>query len=327
MRILIVKLSSLGDLFHALPTVHNLKEGLGAQVDWVVTEAYVDLVRHFTDVDHVIPFPRRDTLSRLRPFLRELRRHRYDMVIDLQGLLKSAMVARLARTRRRIGPSFNREGSRRLYTEIAGPRNKDRHAVDENLDVIDHLGLARTPVRFPVVFPKRLYDEPRPRIALCPASRWPSKNWPADRFQAVARDLQERHQASIFLIGDRGDRPLCDTIAAGLPGCVVNLAGRTSLAEMGGLLQGMDVLVSNDSGPSHIAAALGVPCVVVFGPTNPDRTGPYGPQHRIAKTNLPCRPCYSRVCRQPDTPCINGVQSYHVRELVDDILAGPRAVV
>ena len=321
MRILVVKLSSLGDLFHALPAVHNLKTGFGAQLDWVVTEAYVDLVRHFTDIDHVISFPRRNTLARSGPFLRDLRQHRYDLVVDFQGLLKSAIVTRLARTRRRIGPSFNRECSRWLYTEIAGVRNKARHAVEENLDVIDHLGLARTPPVFPVKFPQRMVAGAHPRIAICLSSRWLSKNWPPDRFQAVARYLQEQHAAAIFLIGAKSDRALCSAIADGLPGPAINLAGQTTLAEMGGLLQAMDVLVSNDSGPSHIAAAVGTPCVAVFGPTNPDRTGPYGAMHRVAKTSLPCRPCYRRTCKRPDIPCITGVQSYQVCELVEEVLA------
>jgi heptosyltransferase I len=321
MRILVVKLSSLGDLLHALPAVHNLKAGFGAQLDWVVTEAYVDLVRHFTDVERVISFPRRDTLARSGPFLRELRQHWYDMVVDLQGLLKSAMVTRLARTHRRIGPSFNREGSRWLYTEIAGVRNKNRHAVEENLDVIDHLGLDRLAPVFPVTFPERLVDGPRPRVAICPSSRWPTKNWPPARFHAVARHLQETHGASIYLIGAKADRALCSVVADGLPNPATNLAGQTTLAEMGGLLQAMDVLVSNDSGPSHIAAAVGTPCVVVFGPTNPERTGPYGDRHRVARTNLPCRPCYRRTCQRADIPCITGIQSYQVCGLVDEILA------
>ena len=134
MKTLIVKLSSLGDLFHALPTAHNLKAELGGQLDWVVQREYVSLVQCFSVVDRAIPFDRHRFLGSLSDFLRELRCERYDYIIDLQGLLKSAMVARLARGKRRVGPSFHREGAALLYSDVAGPRNKARHAVDENLE-------------------------------------------------------------------------------------------------------------------------------------------------------------------------------------------------
>ena len=139
-RVLVVKLSALGDLFHSLPAVHNLKVGLGAEIDWVTQKEYVDLVRCFTDVDRVIPFYRKAFFTNLKLFLEELRTRDYDYVIDLQGLLKSAIVARLARGKERIGPSFHREGSHLFYSAVAGEPARNRHAVEENLDIVRHLG-------------------------------------------------------------------------------------------------------------------------------------------------------------------------------------------
>jgi len=325
MRILIVKLSSLGDLFHALPTVHAVKTGFDADIDWVVTDSYRELVSCFDDVDRVIPFPRHGTLPRLAPFLRALRRERYDIVLDLQGLLKSACVTWLARGKRRLGPSTHREGSHLFYTENAAPPRPapqaPRHAVEACLDSLALLRLRRpaTPV-FPVTFPPYRLDQPRPWIAVAPASRWVTKNWPPERFAAAAGELQREHGGTILLVGGPIDRPLCERIAGRVNGPVENAAGRLSLVETGGLLQAADILLSNDSGPSHIAAAAGTPCVVVFGPTDPARTGPYGTGHRNLKTAIKCAPCFKQRCRHADIPCINGVQTYQVVEAAGRIL-------
>ena len=165
MKILVVKLSSLGDLFHALPTVHALKVGLKAEIHWVATTAYVPLVKCFSDVERVIAFPRKGFLSGAPAFMRELRRERYGTVVDLQGLLKSALVTRLARARWRIGPSFHREGSQIFYSAVAGASNRERHAVEQNMDIVRYLGLEKRDMVFPVDLPDPSISAPRPRVA------------------------------------------------------------------------------------------------------------------------------------------------------------------
>jgi heptosyltransferase-1 len=322
-RILIVKLSSLGDMFHALPAVHCLKVGLEAEVDWVTQPEYVDLLRCCPDVSHVIPFPRRQLLSKAGAFVRALRARDYDMVIDLQGLLKSAIVATLAKSWRVIGPSFYRERSNLFYHSVAGARNKDRHAVDENLDVVRYLGLPVLPVQFPVHFPAPPSDPNGVRVAIVPVSRGANKNWPVPNFIEVARRLQEEVGASIYLFGSAGDAEACERIRlaleAGRPGSpVLNLAGRTTLVEMGARLSGMNLVIANDSGPIHMAAALEVPVLAVFGPTNPKRTGPYGRQHRVVTADVSCRPCYRRHCTQEVPECLAKVMPERVaREAVE----------
>jgi heptosyltransferase-1 len=321
MRILIIKLSSLGDLFHALPAVHNLKQGLGATVDWVTTKAYVDLVRCFDDVDNVIGFPRKQFLQNYRDFSTSLRAEQYDIIIDLQGLLKSAAVAWIAHGKRRIGPSFHREGSRLFYSSVAGARDRSRHAVIENLDIIDHLGLEKLPPTFPVTFPEYTTPSAHPRVAICPASRWESKNWPIERFIEVAKELQTRDQAAITLLGSPEDVDICRQIETKLDTPCLNLTGKTTLPEMGGVLKSMDLLIANDSGPVHMAAAVATPALAIFGPTDPKRCGPFGDGHRVLDTPYPCRPCHRRKCEQPDIPCITGVKVYHVLDAARDMLA------
>ena len=308
MKILVVKLSSLGDLFHALPAVHAVRMGLGAKVDWVTQPAYAELVRCFDDVNRVIVFPRRGWLADGPAFLRDLRRERYDLILDLQGLLKSALVARLARGGRRLGPSFHREGARLLYHAVAGPRNRERHAVEEALDVVRLLGLPVPAPVFPLHVPRQELAAGHPRIAIIPRSRWPTKNWAVANFIAAARAVREKTSATFFLVGAPEDRVAGGEIAQALGVAAVDLCGKTSLVELGSLLQEMDLVLTVDTGPMHLAAALGRPVLALFGPTNPRRTGPYGPRHRVlTAADLACRPCYEDICRNGKPDCMAGI--------------------
>lgn len=285
-RILIVKTSSLGDLFHALPAVHLLKTGLSAEIDWVVNGGYVPLVKCFTDVDRVIPFPRNTLHSNLKSFLSDLRKDKYDLVVDLQGLLKSAFIARAARSHKRIGPSFHREFAYLFYDHVAAERNKERHAVDENIDVLRFLELPAEPVQFPVTFPPPAFiGQTSPlKVLLSPCSRHAAKNWPVERFAAVGKVLHEKTGAMLYISGVPEDADTCNKLMELLPpGSAHNLCGKTSLVELGGVLQAMALVITVDSGPMHMAAATGTPTLSIFGPTDPLRVGPYGAQHRALR--------------------------------------------
>lgn len=321
-RILIIKTSSLGDLFHALPTVRALKNGLDADIDWVVADTYADLVRCFDDVDNVISFPRKKFWSHARDFLRNLRAKKYDYIIDLQGLLKSALITRLARGRKRLGPSFHREGSKYFYSAIVGDLNKERHAVDECFDVARYLAIPEPDAtEFPVTFPKIELDAPRPRVALLPCSRWETKNWPADKFIETGRALAAEG-AHIFLLGAPEDRATCRDIEIGIARNVHNLCAKTRLPALGSTLQEMDLVITVDSGPMHMAAAVGRPVLAVFGATEPQRTGPFGPHTIIKHGRLLCQPCLSRECKRPkkDIACLKELGSERVIAAALDIL-------
>jgi ADP-heptose:LPS heptosyltransferase len=237
MRILVLKLSSLGDLFHALPTVHMLRQAYpDSTIDWVTQDTYVDMVRScFVDVDRVIAFPRKHFFQKYKSFFTELRTTEYDLILDLQGLLKSALVARAARGKQRIGPSFHREGSFLLYKRVAGKKNLERHAVDQTMDVIDLLGIKRSDYSFPLSFPQKPKKDV-PHIVIAPASRWPSKNWPEERFSEVARHLQEKWNAYVSIIGAPGEETLCKCVSDSLATNSANHAGKTSLQEMGSII-------------------------------------------------------------------------------------------
>ncbi|MBA4387057.1 MAG: hypothetical protein C0404_03690 [Verrucomicrobia bacterium] len=320
-RVLVVKLSSLGDLFHALPAVHNLKVKLGAEVDWAAQSEYTELVKCFTDVRRIVPYHRHAAVRRFPQLLKDLRAEEYDYVVDFQGLLKSAVISRLARGRKVIGPSFKREGAGLFYDAVAGERRKDRHAVEENLDVVRFLGLDPIPVEFPVSFPKVRLDGTRRRVGFLPSSRWATKNWPTRCFVDLGRLLLKTGRVSLYIIGGPADAEICARIEEGLEGGATNLCGKHSLPQTGGALKELDLLIANDSGPIHMAAAVGIPVLGIFGPTDPLRTGPYGKMHRIVRASLPCQPCFSRTCRRGDVPCLAGVTPERVSEEALGMLA------
>ena len=313
-RILIIRMSSLGDLFHALPVARELKKQLGATIDWVTQPEYAELVECFSDVDRVIVFPRKKFVRSAWWFIKSLRRNRYDAVIDLQGLGKSVLATRLARSRVRVGPSYHREGARFFYTHVAGQRNKSRHAVDEELDVVRYLGLESSAIEFPVHFPEMPLEGNR-RVVMVPCSRWITKNWPPEKFVKLGRGLTAaRPDLTLFLAGSPADAEVCRRIEAGMGGRVVNLCGKTSLVGLGSVLRAADLVITVDSGPMHMAAAIGVPGLAVFGATDPVRTGPYGEQHRVVtyEGKLDCRPCLARTCRRGDLRCLTALDADRV---------------
>ena len=322
-RVLVVKLSSIGDLLHALPAVRCLKAGLQAEIDWIVHPAYAELAGCFADVSRVLEFPRRASLLEFTRRLRALRLEQYDLVADLQGILKSALVARAVRSPRRIGPSFHREFSSFFYTGTAGPRDKNRHAVFENMDLARCLGLPLLPPAYPVSAPLQLAGEPSPRVALLPLSRWQSKNWPLMSFARVARELQEARGASVYIMGAAGEQAACARIESALSGRVVNLAGQTSLPQMAGLLREMDLVIANDSGPMHLAAVMGAPVLALYGPSDPVRTGPPpGTRSRVLRGKLKCQPCFARTCRYGDVSCMQTITPESVVQVALEMLAG-----
>ena len=321
-----VKLSSLGDILHVLPTVHELRAQLNADVDWVVHPEFASLVRCFADVDNVLTFPRHHVLRDLRASVRELRAREYDLVVDLHGLFKSGVVARLAHGRRKIAPSYAREGSSLFVRERAGRFNRTRHAVEQAFDTLDYLGLKRPAGQFRAAL-RSLEGPLNPAlpefpagsrtIAFAPVSRWPSKDWPAERYGELAALLLGRDPSlRIVVVGGKADISVGETIASAVPaadaGRLLNLCGKTSIAESLALLEKCDLLIANDTGPVHMAAAVGTRCLVLFGSTRPDWTGPYGEGHRIIMRDLPCQPCLKHRCPRGDHACMESIAADEV---------------
>jgi len=316
LKILILKPSSLGDVIQALPVLRLLKQQLPAsQVHWWIDSALAPLLEEDPDLDAVVRFERRRWASpvhwpeMVRSIL-ALRAEKYDWVIDLQCLARSGAFAWLANGKLLIGLDEPREGARGFYDLVTSRGSFHTHAVDWYLAVLTRLGVpvhngfTWLPERPAVAATIQARWKPVPArwIALQPGARWLNKRWPAENFADLTRRLAgERADVRFAVLGGKDDRMLAETVCRAAPDRCENLAGQTSLPEMVEWLRRCDLMVTNDTGPMHVAAALGKPVVGIFGPTEPRRTGPYRQSAGLVQHSLPCVPCLKSRCawRQP----------------------------
>ena len=285
MRILIIKPSSLGDVVQALPAVNLIRRRFpDAHFSWLINDDLASLLKNCPIINERIEFRRRD-YTHFPALLRRLRRERFDIAIDLQGLLRSGIMAWATRAPRRVGLSDAREGARFFYNEIVNvPR---AHAVDRYLLAAKHLGCDAGPVEFP--FGLSPIINRRSLIAINASARWPTKLWGDDQFTELVRRLPRER---VVLTGSVAESDRIERIAQGCR----NLAGKTELLELAELYAQCCVVITNDSGPMHLAAAVGTPVVAIFGPTDPALTGPYGKQHIVLRAGIPCSPCFKDYC-------------------------------
>lgn len=273
--LLIIKPSSMGDIVHGLLIAQAIRDHRPEdRITWVVRDRFAPLVRACPAVDDVLLYRRHGGLGALLSRLGEIRGRRYDVVLDMQGLARSALMTRAARARRRIGRRDAREGARWLYGEtvplpVAG---REAHAVDILRPFLGALGLDQDiPLRLAMVTRPLAHIDPALErmapVVFCPHSRETGKEWQG--FPDLARELGAAFP-DIPVIWDSERR---DGLAP--PESVIDLAGRTSLDDLIGLVQRARLVIANDSGPMHLAAALGRPVIGLFGPTGPDRFGPY----------------------------------------------------
>ena len=330
-RLLLIKPSSLGDIVHALPTLAALKSLYPrAAVSWVVKRQWAGLVERAQGVDEVIA-----VAGGLRGWLSQvprIRAARFDLVVDLQGLFRSGALAWLSGCSRRVGLASGREGSPWLYTERVPVPAGPLHAVDRYLLVAAALGAPR--MESPVFrFRDRPEDEhaveqllrqqgvprDRPWLAMNVSARWLTKRWPAAHFAEAADALMRDGLGPVVFIGGPAERPESEGVRAMMRTTAVDLTGQTAVGLLPTLLRQAAVLITNDSGPMHIAASVGTPVVALFGPTDPLRTGPYGHGHSILTHDVECRPCLSRQCRHSVfMACLSGIAPEQVVRAVRD---------
>lgn len=310
-KVLILKPSSLGDVVHALPVARLIKRHRpDAEIHWWIDANLAPLIEGDPDLAGVIRFNRRNFLKpeNLRKFWRDLRWMRaqhFDWVIDLQGLARSGTIAWLANGKRLIGLDEPREGARGYYDIIVQRPSWDTHAVDWYLRVLDPLGIPATsdfdwlPVRPLVAAEVKVKWQTNGArwVLLQPGARWENKRWPVENFAAFVQQLGAAEPSLKFaVLGGRDDAEAGKKIAAVLPERCLDLTGKTTLPEMIEWVRLGSLLVTNDTGPMHVAAALRKPLVAIFGPTAPQRTGPYGQLSSVLRVGLPCVPCMKSRC-------------------------------
>jgi lipopolysaccharide heptosyltransferase I len=311
-RVCLIKPSSLGDVVHALPVLSALRSlWPDAHLAWVVNRGLRGLLDGHPELDEVIPFDR--STARLNPrgitsisrFLLDLRRQRFDLVVDLQGLLRSGVMAGATGAPVRVGLADAREGSRHFATHLVPSPGPDSHAVDRLLKVAEGFGADVSRPRFRVAIGpadvhwarEAMATLPGPRLAVNVGARWLTKRWPPEHFAAVARRAAGERGAGLVVVGAPDDRPLVDAFRVALgPIEVIDLCGRTTLPQLAAVATEVDVFLSNDTGPLHLAAATGSRVVGVYTCTSPARTGPYGANAVAVKSCVWCAPSFVRTC-------------------------------
>ncbi len=328
-KILIIKPSSLGDVIHSLPFLKSVSETFSdAEIHWVIAKGLEGLLENHPMIKRLWIINKDDwknlkilnrTLKEFRDLFSGLKKESYDIVIDLQGLFRSGLIAYTTGSPMRIGFKNSREGSSLFYTHKI-ESERDIHAVDGYLKIASALGCETEDISFPMPLIKekdhikKIKEEIGDYIVIIPSARWKTKIWDAERFGRLSKMLDMRS----IIIGGRIDMDIAKKIENLSSGKAISLAGKTDLKDIISLIRSCRFVVSNDTGPMHIAAALNKRVVAIFGPTSPERTGPYGKNHLIIRSSLPCSPCFKKNCS--DIKCMDSIEVEDVYNKIKEIL-------
>ena len=326
-RIAIVKLGAIGDVVNSLPFLQRLRAGYPrAEITWILGPAPHALVAGHRAVDRFLVFDARDRATWLG-FVRALRALRFDLVIDLQRILKSGVITRASGAPRRLG--FDRARCKEaswLFTNLKIPPNANPGVtVEQYLEFADFL---ECPPRVPSWdLPFEPYAAPsdgKPRVVVNVGASKPANRWYPERWARVCEGLVEQCGAEVHLTGGKTDRAEVAEVLHACSAPVVDQAGRLTLAQSAGLIRSARLFVGCDTGPMHIAAAVGTPVLALFGAADPRRTGPFGAQHVVVTHPVPCSPCRRRHCNVDGHPCMAGIEPELVLARARELLAAER---
>jgi 3-deoxy-D-manno-octulosonic-acid transferase/heptosyltransferase-1 len=323
-NILIVKLSAIGDVIHTLPALNAVrKQYPDAHITWLVEEAAYGVIKGHKALDRIIVSKRKTWLKGLAgrscvknfrevcSFVKQLRDTRYDIILDFQALLKSGVLIWLARGGRKIGFDKGMEHQEHSYiflNERVPPVDMEVHALTRGMMLLEALGIHSPEAVFNVPVSDRdrnTADDllmqygikaPKPLVAINPMAKWETKLWDNLKFANFADRLIEQVNADVIFTGSREDSKAIEDIISNMKTRAANLAGRTDLKTLAALYEKTSIVVSTDTGPMHLAAAVGTPVMALFGPTAPWRTGPFGEGHKIIRADIECSPCFKRQC-------------------------------
>ncbi|HET6515434.1 MAG TPA: glycosyltransferase family 9 protein [Thermodesulfovibrionales bacterium] len=334
-KILIIKPSSLGDIVHSLPVLAAVRRSSpAAEIHWVVARGFEGILEGHPFIKKLWILDKdawkkiskvKSSVRELRSLFDGLRAERFDAAVDLQGLFRSGFIARASNAPVRLGFSDAREGSTIFYTDaVEGGLYSDIHAVDRYLKIAAYLGCDISRVRFPFPKPLKSLEEILPSseqasrdyVVMAPGARGATKRWPAKRFGELASQLPFK----TVVIGGKSDLHLAAELVSESRGKAISITGKTDMRDLVVVIRSARLMVCNDTGPMHIAAALGVRVFALFGSTNPLRTGPYGSNHTIIQSDLPCSPCYRMSCKTVE--CMTMIQVEEVLRRIDEFLRG-----
>jgi lipopolysaccharide heptosyltransferase I len=328
-KILIIKPSSLGDIFHSFAAMPLLQKAFpNARFDWFVRPEFKEAIAYCpVKINRTIDFPR-TKLSKIKSFSKtfiqvrnDLRQEKYDLIIDFQGLMRSAIFTSLSRSAETAGFAHPKESLASLaYTHKVNIPKDCVHAIDRYIALSEAVTGLKASKQLPclpqvdefkdkleLILKKHNISQDDKLLGLIPGARWESKCWPPEFFSETAAKFLEKHpDYKVLIIGSPGDRAAAEKIIAEASNKnITSIAGDTGIGEMVEAIRRCRFLISNDSGPIHIAAALYKTVFALFGPTDPGRTGPYGGFHYIFQKDLDCIKCLKRTCPLNSYRCHN----------------------
>jgi len=328
-KILIVKMSSLGDVIHTLPALATLRKNYPqAFIAWVIEESFQDLLHNNPDLDEVIVVRLKHwrrhwdmkSLNEFFAFFRKLRRHRFDVLLDFQGLIKSGLIAFLSGIPQRMGyhPANCRERMNSWFTNWKVPFiDKKTHSVDKNLFLVKTFGAKTTVMEYSIMVPKEAEESARhflrsnpdltasPIVGIHPGVGYKIKSWELSRFAELSDRIAKELGCNILLTWGPGEEEKINALSAMIKSRHWT-APPNNMANSLALFKRLNLLVSCDTGPVHICASYSVPTVAIHGPTDPSLLGPRAPIHEAVYQVLPCSFCYKRSC-PTQNECMTGV--------------------
>ncbi|HHO77028.1 MAG TPA: glycosyltransferase family 9 protein [Deltaproteobacteria bacterium] len=319
MDILIVKLGALGDVVNTLPLAITLKKQLGAHIHWVVEPLSYPLVAHHRCVDSTIVFDKHNWIQSLPGVIRQIRKQRFDICLDLQRIIKSGLLCLASRSTRRIG--FDQHRCKEMTGIFPFDRipasDPGRHMLLQYLEFAEYLGIQDHAICWNIPVDEHVPSGlPSQYLVLNIGATKEANKWTPQGFASLAMAISGKYSVPCVLTGVSQDRAMADTIIDIAGKHVIDLVGKTSLQDLINVLNGSLAVVSCDTGPMHLGVALGREVIALFGPADPSRTGPY--RGHVIKKQLHCSPCNKRACKDP--VCMTSIRSEDVMEKIDLVL-------
>jgi len=335
-KILIIRLSSIGDIVHTLPVLPTLRERFPqAKIGWLIENSFGSLLQNIEQLDQIYRVNtfkwRKKPLSKstwrqISRNLSQLRKENFDLALDFQGLVKSAFMGWLSGAKLRIGfeaKALREPLSRIFYHKVNSTTLKEPHIIHKNLSLLNSLGIKGDKIDFPPFLGK----SDRDFASLCikklklnsfaiinPGAGWSCKQWEIEKYAALADILKSRYKLNVLLSWGPGEKKLATRLRSLMKHPAVVLSP-TSILQLAALIERASLFIGSDSGPLHLAIALKRPAIGLFGPTDPKRNGSLNPQDIIISKDLDCSPCYQRNC--PEPLCMQSISVDEVAEAVD----------
>lgn len=335
-NVLIVKLSAIGDVIHALPVSYAIKETFpDAKVTWVVEPPAYDILKMNPCVDKIILFYKKEFKTfvgfakKFFPFKQEIQAENYDAVLDLQGLFKSAAIAFFAKAEIKLGICDMREGSDKVSKPVVG-ENFQGHIVQRYLDTARAIGCKVNEIKFPLEVPEveqKKADAILKHAGLCEGNsyaifaigaNWANKRWTTENFAALSDWLYDKKIVPVMIGGGDVDLQRAAEIESLVEIPPLNLVGKTNLMQLTSVIKNAKFVIGGDTGPVHLAAGLKVKTVMLMGPTDANRNGPFGQNENAIEVDRDCKGCWKRACPKNED-CLEKITLEQVQDKLKEL--------